>query len=154
MTKEIIDHLSWHILFSQLIHILHVFNDILLSLPVPDIPLKLPPHSTYISSSLLCESFGPLSVLILHVISAALNMNNHTVPLKILALLVFSDFTLQSFWSIHLNHIHLFLKYKYLLSFERYLPNIITFKRKLHTKLKKDSRSQYIIPILVRMAEN
>lgn len=93
MTKEIIDHLSWHILFSQLIDTLHVFNNILLFLPVPEIPLKLPPHSTYISSSLLCKSFGLLSVLVLYVISAAFNINNHTIPLKILALLVFSDFT-------------------------------------------------------------
>ena len=45
------------------------------------------------------------------------------------------------------------LKRKYLLRFERYLLDILYFKRKFHTKLKEDSKNQYIIPILVRVSE-
>lgn len=155
MTREIIGHLSCHILCSHLFHIFHVFNNLLPSLPCPG-------HSTETCSSipttsmasLLCKPYGLLSALILYAVSTAFNINNHTIPLKILALLVFSDLTLQSFWLIPLNHIHLPLKGKYLLRFKRYLPDILQFKGKFHTKLKEDSRSWYIIPVPMRMAEN
>lgn len=142
MTRKIIGHLYCHILCSHLFYIFHVFNNLLPSLSCPG-------HSAETCSSILPTSmasllykpYGLLSALILYTVSTAFNINNCTIPLKILALLVFSDLTLQSFRLIPLNHSHLPLKCKYLLRFKRYLPDILQFKGKFHTKLKEDSRS-------------
>lgn len=155
MTREITGHLSCHILCSHLCHIFCIFNSLPPSLPcsghVTETGSSLPPMP---KPSLLYKPYGLLLALIPFAVSAAFNINNHTILLKILALLVFSDLTLQSFWLIPLNHIHLPLKCKYLLRFKRYLPDILPFKGKFHTKLKEDSRSWHIIPVPVRMAEN